>query len=139
MISTPSSGYREIPATESGFTLMETIVALVLFSSVFFVLYNGLAGGWRGVRFAASDTLAVRLARAKLAAAGVDSPLADGAEASGDEAGFEWRMEAHIYPQPDDAQTDLTAYWVTVEVSWQDAPLSPTRSLKLKTLKITHS
>lgn len=136
MISMLFSARREMRGTESGFTLMETIVALVLFSSVFFVLYNGLTGSWRGVRLAKSDATAVSLARAKLAAAGIDSPLSDGAEASGEVDGFEWHMEVQQYPIPEGSQTELAAYWVAVEVNWRDRPAGPPRSVSLKTLKL---
>jgi prepilin-type N-terminal cleavage/methylation domain-containing protein len=130
--------FKMLRRFDSGFTLMETIVALVIFSSVFFAIYNGMAGGWRGVRQAKSDAAAINLARAKLAAAGVETALSDGTEDSGDEDGYSWHIGVQGYPLPDAAQTELAAYWLSIEVNWRNTPISPLRSVTLRTLKLTH-
>ena len=121
-----------------GFTLIETLVALALFAVVFAALSASLAGGIRGVRLARMDLAATMLARAKLAAAGVETPLADAQQETGETDGFMWfvNVRQHLRPDVDVRETGPKAYWVAIDVSWRDGPLSPRRTIQLKTLKL---
>jgi prepilin-type N-terminal cleavage/methylation domain-containing protein len=138
------------PGRETGFTLMETIVALALFSGVYVLLNQGLTAGWQGQRRADMDAGAVALATAQLASAGVETPLADGLRTSGQQGVFSWdtSVEKYIEPGEDllsrDASRNATgaafsAYWVAVDVSWPSGPLQKPRSLRLRTLKLGRS
>ena len=122
----------------NGFTLIETLVALAIFAAVFAALSAGLAGGTRGVRLARMDLTATMLARAKLAATGVETPLADGQEDAGEADGFAWLVSVRQYVRPDGdvRETEPKAYWVAIEVSWRDGPLLPRRTIQLKSLKL---
>ena len=124
--------------SDRGFTLVETLVALVLLGSVFAVLSNSFAGGMRGVRTARMDATATMLARAKLATAGTVSALSEGQDVVGSDAGFEWRVSAKPYQRPDtDARdTEPAAFWVTVDVSWREGATQQLRSVQLKGLKL---
>lgn len=126
---------------DTGFTLIETLVALVLLGSVFAVLSSSFAGGMRGVRTARMDATATMLARAKLATAGTLSTLNDGQDAFGTDAGFEWRVSAKPYQRPDTdvRDTEPAAFWVTVDVSWREGAAQQLRSVQLKGLKLSRS
>ena len=135
---------------ESGFTLMETIVALALFSGVFILLNQGLTAGWQGQRRADMDAGAVALATAQLASAGIESPLADGLRTSGQQGVFSWDISVDKYSEPSEdslnrergrntTATGLSAYWVAVDVSWPSGPLKKPRTLRLRTLKLGRS
>ena len=121
-----------------GFTLIETLVALALFAGIFAALSAGISGGSRGVRLARMDLTAAMLARAKLAAIGVEAPMADGQRESGEENGFTWGVSVQQYVRQDTEfrETEFKAYWVTVDVSWREGPIRPLRSIQLKGLKL---
>ena len=46
--------------SDHGFTLMETMVALVIFVACYLLIHQGLSLGWRGVRLAQSETAALQ-------------------------------------------------------------------------------
>lgn len=125
---------------------MEVIVALVLFSALFLALYRGLGGAGRAVHLANLQAKATHIAAARLAAAGVETALADGQAYSGDESGFTWRVSVERYAGPPDereqfisrrAQTSkISGYWVDVEVVWKARAFENVRSLHLRTLKL---
>ena len=135
---------------ESGFTLMETIVALALFSGVFVLLNQGLTASWQGQRRAEMDAGAVALATAQLASAGVEAALADGLRTSGQQGVFSWdvSVEKYVEPREDSLSSDaarsttgagFSAYWVAVDVSWPSGPLQKPRTLRLRTLRLGRS
>ena len=123
---------------QAGFTLMETIVALVVFAAVVVALERGTATGWRGLRLAQMDAGALALARARLASAGIDSELADESVQSGEEDRYEWRLAVRKYAPPEGVAVPqrLAGYWVNVAVSWRDRPAGPPRTIELQTLKL---
>ena len=124
--------------SEAGFTLIETIVALVLFAGVVVALNQGLAGSWRGIRAADTDAQATALAMSRLVSAGTETTLGDGLRTSGVEGRFNWQMSIDRYAGADDEgfQSQVVAYWVTIDVSWNDGPLRRARTVRFKTLKL---
>jgi prepilin-type N-terminal cleavage/methylation domain-containing protein len=135
---------------QTGFTLMEAIVALALFSSMFVLLNQGLTASWQGKRRADQDVRAVAFATAQLALAGVDTPLVDGARTTGRQGDFTWELVTEKYVEPTDDTAkdvlrgpaarrtigDVAAYWVAIDVSWPSGPLQKTRTLRLRTVKL---
>src|SRR5262245_16862178 len=121
---------------EHGFTLMETLVALVIFVACYLLIHQGLSLGWRGVQLAQSETMALQVAQARLAAAGLDEPLADG-QRFGETDGYAWTMDVRREDRREaSAALPLSAFWVTVAVTWRDRPERSTRSVQLTTLKL---
>jgi prepilin-type N-terminal cleavage/methylation domain-containing protein len=123
---------------ESGFTLIETLTALVIFAAVVVAIERGSAIGWRGLRLARLDTGALALARAKIASAGVDVALPDDVDEFGDDPPYHWRLTTRKYVAPEAVAMParMGAYWVNVTVSWRDRPVGPPRAVALETLKI---
>jgi prepilin-type N-terminal cleavage/methylation domain-containing protein len=137
--------------SQAGFTLMETIIALALFSGVFVLLNQGLTTNWQGKRRADQDVAAVALATAQLASAGIEMPLVEGHRTTGQQGVFSWELKIDKYVEPsDDAAKEIlardsarrtigpaaAAYWVAIEVSWPSGPLQKPRTLRLRTLKL---
>src|SRR5262245_7832798 len=124
---------------EAGFTLMETIVALIIFVACYILIQQVLSIGWRGVSASQGELAALHVAQTRLAAIGVEAPLAEGQQ-SGSEAGYEWvgdvRRQNAENESESRAKTHPTGYWVAVEVSWRDEVTRRSRSLQLKTLKV---
>ena len=124
--------------SEAGFTLMETIVALVIFTSVFMALERGAMLGWRSIRLADGDRNALALARSKLASAGIDMPLTEDLDEAGVENLLQWHVVARKYEAPEGTAlpSRLTPYRVNVAVTWRDRPIGPLRSVELQTIKL---
>ena len=121
---------------ERGFTLMETLVALVIFVACYLLIHEGLSLGWRGVRLAQSETAALQVAQGRLAAAGFDEPLSDG-QRSGETDGYAWTMDVRREDRGGgSAASPLSAFWVTVAVSWRDRSERRPRSVQLTTMKL---
>jgi prepilin-type N-terminal cleavage/methylation domain-containing protein len=122
----------------SGFTLVETLVALVVFVAGYLAVHQAVTAGWRGAQAAWAEGAATRLAQSRLAAAGVEARLEEG-ERSGETAdGLGWTLRTERYRRPgsDGAPERIAGYWVTVTVRWDGGALRPARSLRLTTLKL---
>jgi prepilin-type N-terminal cleavage/methylation domain-containing protein len=124
---------------DAGFTLMETIVALIIFVACYVLIQQGLSLGWRGVSASQGELAALHVAQAHLAATGVEAPLSEGQQ-SGNDNGYDWvvdvRRQNAEAESESRAKTHPTGYWVAVEVSWRDEVTRRQRSLQLKTLKV---
>jgi prepilin-type N-terminal cleavage/methylation domain-containing protein len=122
----------------AGFTLIETLVALVIFVASYLLIHQSVSLGWRGVQVAQTEAAALRLAQARLAAAGVDTRLQEGKHTGETPDGYSWSTEVQRRDPPatDGKASRLAGYWVTVEVSWREGPLRTARSVQLTTLKL---
>lgn len=124
---------------QSGFTLLETIVAFLVFALVAGALQLCLAGGWRAVGIARHEQAALQVAKARLAEVGIDQPLVEGVEEGISSDGFAWTRDVRARVGTRDAAVPDTVpvgFWVSVTVSWQDIPYRPDRSVSLTTLKL---
>lgn len=126
---------------ESGFTLLETLIALVILAGALASLQQALGVGWKGLRTARSELGAVEHARALLASAGVVTDLLEGTSDGVTPDGYRWQTV--IVPAAADerqrtaAPPKLVGYWVTATVNWQaGGGLAGGRSVSLRTLKI---
>lgn len=128
---------RESEGT-SGFTLIEVLVALVIFVAGYLVVHQSVSLAWRGAQIAWAESAAVRLAQSRLAAAGVETGLQEGEQSGETTDGFTWTMRVERYRPPgsDDGPQKIVGYWVTITVRWHGGVLRPARSLQLKTLRI---
>lgn len=126
------SGSQTRPPAEAGFTLMETLVALFILVAATTVLYRGAASGLRAAAIAEGQERALQLAKARLAAAGVETPLQPGVT-EGVEDGMGWSVEIRPYGQNASAQS---ACWVAVTIGWRDQRTGQPRDLRLTTLKL---
>jgi general secretion pathway protein I len=122
----------------SGFTLMETLVALVIFVAGYLIVHHSVSLGWRGAQVAWAESAALRLAQSRLAAAGVEGRLSEGEQSGETEDGYTWTLNIQRYQRPDSegAAGRIAGYWVTVTVRWDGGVLRPARSLRLTTLKL---
>ena len=128
----------------SGFTLIETLVALTIFVAGYVVVHQSVMLAWRGARIAWTEEAAVRLAQSQLATAGVETRLQEGEERGRTPDGYAWTRRVELYRSPSGANLPesggragrIAGYWVTVTVRWRGGLLESTRSLELKTLKL---
>ena len=106
-----------------GFTLVEVVVALLIFGLTFAVLARIVQTGVLQSARAETMTTATLLARSQLARIGVDVPVAAG-ELEGDAGGgFRWRIvvrRAALEGGQDDPATDqlVLPHQVEVTIAW---------------------
>ncbi len=117
---------------DDGFTLIEVLVAMAISVLVIAAAYRGFAVGWRGLRLSEDEARALAVARAELASAGIETPLAVGTR-SGVADGVTWSSTIRSY-EGVDATPETAAYWVDVTARWRDRG-SGARSIRLVTLK----
>jgi general secretion pathway protein I len=109
------------PATRRhapGFTLLEVLVALIVFALVFGILAQILRTGLRQSATAETTATATLLARSQLARVGTELPIEAG-EIEGEADGMRWRTAIELVRSASE-ETDLAAYRVRVTVAWGD-------------------
>jgi general secretion pathway protein I len=112
---------NERRAGDPGFTLLEVLVALVIFALLFGVLAQIFQTGLRQSAVAEQASAATLLARSQLARVGVEVPLVEG-ELEGESAdGLRWHTVIEVAQAPSEEQA-LVPYLVAVSVAWGARP-----------------
>jgi general secretion pathway protein I len=128
---------RQRDVRQSGYTLIEVLVAFMILALALTVLLRIFSGGLRNVSVSSDYAVATLIAESRLAAAGIDVPLSPG-ETSGTEGErFEWTVSVQDYqPWPGyrSAAKGVDAYHVTVTVEWPNG--NNTRSVGLSTIRL---
>ena len=124
-------------ARQSGYTLIEVLVAFMILALALAVLMRIFSGGLRNVSVSSDYATATLIAESRLAAAGIDVSLAPG-EISGTEGErFEWTVSVQDYePWPGyrSAAKGVGAYRIMVTVEWPHG--DNTRSVGLSTIRL---
>ena len=106
-----------------GMTLIEVLVAFVVLSLTMAVLMQIFSGGMRNARLSSGYSRAVFLAESRLAAAGVERPLAVGEEAGQVGSDLRWRLTVEVVPEEDATDRRLmpaSLYHVQSWVGWAE-------------------
>ncbi|WP_219846106.1 type IV pilus modification PilV family protein [Emcibacter nanhaiensis] len=115
-------------SNESGFTVLEVLVAFVILASALGVVYQMVAmGGLRSDR-AQKEQTALLLAKSKLADA-----MTIGRSTEGQEGNYHWELEWQALPvkEPRERRNPVRLAQVTVTVSWGEAG----QEIRLATLR----
>jgi general secretion pathway protein I len=112
-----------------GFTLLEVLLAFVIFAMSFATVLEILGGSMRSAMRARDYTEAALLAQSLSDMVGVEIPLAEGSMAGEAPGGYRWQVTLSPYqPQsPEDRTLEIAEvsgtvlYWVDLEVAWGDA------------------
>lgn len=152
--SSPGRPVGDVGGHGEGFTLIEVVVALVIFALAFGILAQIIQTGFRQSTLADDTTTATLIARSQLARIGVDLPLQVG-EREGDAGDdFRWRTAVQLVdvaspggdaPPADDGppldeeaddggDEGIALYEVAVTVAWGAA--QDERSLTLTSLRL---
>jgi general secretion pathway protein I len=128
---------RQFNVRQSGYTLIEVLVAFVILALALTVLLRIFSGGLRNVSVSSDYATATLIAESRLAAAGIDVPLRPG-ETSGTEGErFAWTVSVQDYqPWPGyrSAARGVDAFRVTVTVEWPHG--DRTRTVGLSTVRL---
>ena len=114
-------------------------MALLVFALVAGALQLCIAGGWKGVRLVRMEEAALQIAKAQLAAAGVEGTLVEGSEEGTTPEGFTWTRDIRRHVSAEEnsaAPAAIAGYWVSVSVRWTDGPRRSEKTIELRTLKI---
>ena len=106
-----------------GMTLIEVLVAFIVLSVTMAVIMQIFSGGMRNARLAESYSRAVFLAESKMAAVGLERPLAFGEESGRAGEDMQWRIS--VTPAEEDPTTNtqlmpVRLYLVRVTAAWVD-------------------
>lgn len=113
-----------------GFTLLELLLAFVVFALSFATVLEILSGSMRNTVRARQYTEAALTAQSVMNQVGLEIPLQVASSAEGESAGYEWTLEISNYADsgenPDSAilaeMTGLELLQIELEVSWGEPP-----------------
>jgi general secretion pathway protein I len=105
---------------QSGFTLLEVLIAFAILSVAVVAVIQGFAQGLRLLKVAGDHQQAVLLADQKIREL---VTVAEGRD-QGKEGNYDWERTVTVVPAPDLTRTQATAKWhvyqIDVKVSWGD-------------------
>ena len=127
--------------TSSGFTLLEVMLAFVIFALSFAVVLEIMAGSMRSVRRANDDTQVALFAQSIIDLVGTEIPLEEGGFSGTGMDRFNWQMDIYLFAASDeDFRTqelaDLSGvelYKVDLDIDWQAGRRE--RSLHFSTIR----
>ena len=126
-----------------GFTLLEVMLAFVIFAVSFATVLEIVAGSMRGVRRASEDTEVALFAQSIMDLVGTEIPVEEGEYSGLGMDRYQWRLGIYLYNAGDaDTQTQELAelsgielYWVDLDIDWE-AGRKP-RNLHFSTIRST--
>jgi general secretion pathway protein I len=130
---------HRLPQRQTGFTLLEVLVAFVLAAIGIVALIQAFAGGLRNLGKMDEFVMAAMVAESRLAEVGILYPVAGG-EMEGVEEGdkYHWRISVVPFEDPDGLtlmpEQTPNLYLVEVDVSW-DSGRNP-GSFRLESLRV---
>ena len=109
----------------SGFTLLEVMLAFVIFALSFATVLEILAGSMRSVRRASEDTEVALLAQSVMDQVGTEIPIEEGQYSGTGMDRYQWQLGIYLYEVSDDAGTQELAemsgielYQVELDIGW---------------------
>ncbi len=115
---------------QRGFTLLEVLLAFVIFALSFAVVLEILGGSMRSSIRAREYTEAALLGQSLMDLVGTDIPIAEGGRAGEAPGGYSWQLNIAPYQAQfeDDRSLELAElsgtalFWVDLDVAWGEEP-----------------
>jgi general secretion pathway protein I len=123
-----------IEPRSAGFTLLEVIVALLIFAVASGVLFEAFGSALDRTGRLERQKQALILLRSQLAAVGIDAPLAVGETAGGVDDVFDWRIRIGPPRMPTQKSGHVALYPIQVTVSWVEG--SSPQSITLESSRL---
>jgi general secretion pathway protein I len=125
----------------SGFTLLEVLLAFLVFALSFATILEILSGSIRNTMRAREYTEAALIAQSVMGQVGLDIPLEDGGRANGDAGNYDWELEIFAYEDPSEEQESMLLAELTgiellkIELHVTTGEYSRERSYRFSTIK----
>lgn len=118
------------PARTRGFTLLELLLAFVVFALSFATVLEILSGSMRNTVRAREYTEAALTAQSVIDQLGLEIPLQEGFVANGESGDYRWMLQIYAYPGGSDGfnaveleeLTGIELLQVDLQVSWGEEP-----------------
>ena len=114
--------------TARGFTLLEVMLAFVIFALSFATVLEIMAGSMRSVKRASEDTEVALFAQSIMDLVGTEIPIEEGEFSGTSMDRYQWRLGIYLYDATDvDTQTQtqvlaemsgIELYWVDLDIDW---------------------
>jgi len=139
------ASFRQLPGYSGGFTLLEVMLAFVIFALSFATVLEIMAGSMRSVARANDDTEVALLAQTLMDQVGTEIPVEEGAYSGTSMDRYNWNMDITLYDaseEPDKAGMSTTElaelsgvelYRVDLDVDWESGRRD--RSLHFMTIQ----
>ena len=119
----PGSGRQ----TSGGFTLLEVMLAFVIFALSFATVLEIMAGSMRSVRRATDDTEVALLAQSVMNLVGTEIPIEEGGFSGVGMNRYDWNLDIYPYDTGTDGQatqelaemSGVELYQVDLDIVWQ--------------------
>jgi general secretion pathway protein I len=133
--------FNKVAQRSRGFTLLEVMLAFVVFALSFATVLEILAGSMRSVRRANDDTQVALFAQSIMDLVGTEIPLEEGQFSGTGMDRFDWQLYVYLYQSSEeDGHTDMLAemsgielYAVELDIAW-DSGRRP-RELHFNTIR----
>lgn len=128
-------GGASLPQRGRGFTLLELLLAFVVFALSFATVLEILSGSMRNTVRARHFSEAALTAQSLMDQVGLEIPLQAGSFANGDDGEYEWQIDIKGYEGGNDNArsvelgelTGITLLQVDLSISWGQPPREQTR------------
>ena len=128
-------------STSGGFTLLEVMLAFVIFALSFAVVLEIMAASMRSVRRASDDTQVALFAQSIIDRVGTEIPLEEGGFSGTGMDRYDWRMDIYLFAasEVDERSQELAGlsgvelYKIDLDIDWQAGRRE--RSLHFSTIR----
>ena len=125
--SPKNGGYAKGRRTSRGFTLLEVMLAFVIFALSFATVLEIMAGSMRGVRRASDDTQVALFAQSVMDLVGTEIPIEEGEFSGTGMDRYQWNMGIYLYDASDEdvrtrelaEMSGIELYRVDLDINWE--------------------
>jgi len=120
-------GYARGRRTSRGFTLLEVMLAFVVFALSFATVLEIMAGSMRSVRRASDDTEVALFAQSVMDLVGTEIPIEEGQFDGTGMDHYQWRLDIYLYEANDEnintlelaEMSGIELYRVDLDINWE--------------------